>query len=100
LPQTVTGVVIGAVVPLPDTGPLLSPDPFEPVLPEPPEPPGAVPLPQVLLDLPVRTVAELPHTVTGAVAETDVPLPDPGPLWLPLPDDAEPWDPPVPTDAR
>src|SRR5207248_624530 len=87
LPQTVSGALAGAVVPLPDTGPLLSPDPVDPeLLPgarvEPPEP---VPFPQVPLEVPLAAVAELPHTVSGALAGAVVPLPDPPPLLLPLP---------------
>ena len=54
--------------------------------------------------MPLRTVAELPHTVTGAFADTDVPLPEIGPLLFPLPEEAElldpePCDPPLPIDT-
>lgn len=38
-------------------------------------------------EVPLATVTPLPQTVIGAVAETDVPLPDTGPLPLPLPFD-------------
>ena len=86
LPQTVTGADTGAVVPLPDTGPLLSPELLEPVLPDPelPEPPEPVEFPHVPLELPLAAVAELPQTVSGADTGAVVPLPDTGPLWLPL----------------
>src|SRR5207248_206707 len=91
LPQTVSGALTGAVVPLPDTGPLLSPDPVDPVLlPGPPvEPPEPVPFPQVPLEVPLAAVAELPHTVSGALTGAVVPLPDPPPLLLPLPVEPE-----------
>jgi hypothetical protein len=95
LPQTVTGAVMGSVVPLPDTGPLLLPDPFDPVVPPGPPgepgPPGPVEFPQVPLEVPLAAVTELPHTVTGAVMGSVVPLPDTGPLLLP-----DPFDPVVP----
>ncbi|HEY1635083.1 MAG TPA: hypothetical protein VGF64_10015, partial [Acidimicrobiales bacterium] len=95
LPQTVTGAVMGSVVPLPDTGPLLSPDPFDPVVPPGPPgepgPPGPVEFPQVPLEVPLAAVTELPQTVTGAVMGSVVPLPDTGPLLSP-----DPFDPVVP----
>jgi hypothetical protein len=107
LPQTVTGAVTSTLVPLPDPPPLRLPDPADVAVVEPAPEPELVeraPFTHELLVLPLRTVAELPHTVTGAVAAKDVPLPDPVPLWLPLPEaaeplDVEPCDPPLPIDT-
>jgi len=108
LPHMVTGAPTLAFVPLPDPPPLRLPLPLDPVLleAEPAEldPLEPEPFPQLPLPLPLKAVTELPHTVTGAFAETDVPFPESGPLWLPLPEEAElldpePCDPPVPIDT-
>jgi hypothetical protein len=96
LPHTVTGADTGAVVPLPDTAPLLLPLPVEPVVGDDPPPGPDERSPHVPFDLPLPAVTALPQTVTGAPTPRFVPLPDTGPLWLPLPLEPVRLEPPPP----
>jgi hypothetical protein len=107
LPHTVTGAFTGTVVPFPEPRPLSLPLLSEPLLAEValgPDPPALVPFQHEPPELPLSTVAELPHTVMGAFTATDVPFPEIGPLLLPLSEAAEPLEleacvPPLPTDT-
>jgi hypothetical protein len=61
-----------------------------------------VPFPHEPPDWPPSSVAELPHTVIGALTDSEVPLPDSGPLLLPLSSEAvelEVCVPPLPIDT-
>jgi hypothetical protein len=90
LPHTVMGAFTATDVPFPEIGPLLLPLPeaVEPLELEacvPPLPTDTGWWTQVPLDSPLATDTELPQTVMGALTDTEVPLPDRGPLLLPLP---------------